>query len=172
MSTIPRRAMLAGATGVLLAPQARAAAVVGAAAPRFTLYTFKHQRLTLADLRGKVVVLNYWATWCGPCLLELPVLENYMRHNPGTDLKIFAVDAEDSPPDIELKRLAVQLSFPLVSMLQGSGYGLIGGGVPTSYVIDRGGVIRHAASGAFTDESFDALVTPLLAEAPPALTAS
>ena len=159
---------MAGLTGLFLAPRARAGAVVGAAAPRFTLYTFKHQKLTLADLRGKVVVLNYWATWCAPCLRELPVLEDYMRRNPGTDLKIFAVDVEDSPPEIELKRLADQISFPLVSMLQGSGYGLIGGGVPTSYVIDRAGIVRHAKSGAFTDESFDALVTQLLAEGAPA----
>jgi thiol-disulfide isomerase/thioredoxin len=152
---------------MLVPATAAAGAKVGASAPNFTLVTFDGQKFSLADLKGEVVVLNYWATWCAPCKREMVVLENYIRRHRGTDLKIFAVNVERSVPDYKLKPLAKILSFPLIHTLNGSGYGLVGGGVPTSYVIDRGGIVRHAAAGAFDDDSFDALVTPLLAVAAP-----
>ena len=57
----------------------------------------------------------------------------------------------------------------MIRRLRGKGYGAIGGAVPTSYVIDRAGVIRHAKAGAFTDASFDSLISPLLAEVAPAV---
>jgi peroxiredoxin len=145
------------------------AATVGRPAPGFKVTTFDHKVISLADLRGKVVVLNFWATWCGPCRNEMVVMDTYIRTHPGADLRIFAVSTEDSVPDDQLKPLAKVLHFPLVIRLHGGGYDIIDHGVPTSYVIDRAGVLRHAAAGAFDTESFDALITPLLAEPDPAL---
>jgi peroxiredoxin len=136
-------------------------------APDFTVTTFDHQKITLADLRGKVVVLNYWATWCAPCKRELLVMDHYVRTHPGSDLHIFAITTENDVPDDKLKPLAQVLSFPLILRLGGRGYGTIGEAVPTSYVIDRAGVIRHAEASAFDAASFDALITPLLAETAP-----
>jgi peroxiredoxin len=150
-----------------LVPATAAAVKVGQRAPGFMLVTFDGEKFSLADLTGKVVLLNYWATWCAPCKREMVVLDSYIRRHPGTDLKIFAINVEASVPDSKLKPLSKALSFPLIHTLHGSGYGLVGGSVPTSYVIDRGGVVRHAAAGAFDDDSLDALVTPLLAAAPP-----
>ncbi|HEV2533723.1 TlpA disulfide reductase family protein [Phenylobacterium sp.] len=140
---------------------------VGKPARDYAVTTLDHHTVKAADLKGKVVVLNYWATWCGPCKLEMMAFENYMRTHPGTDLKIYAVMTESEVPAFKLQPLAKALSFPLATHLSGRGYG-VKDGVPTSYVIDRSGVVRWAKAGAFDKESFDELVTPLLAEAAPA----
>jgi len=137
-------------------------AKVGRPAPPFTVTTFDKRRISLSDLAGKVVVLNFWATWCAPCRVELPMLDAYLRRHPSDDLKLFAVTTEGSMPNSKLKPLADVLSFPLATSISGSAYGPLDG-VPTNYVIDRGGVIRYAQSGAFTEEGFDEVVKPLLA---------
>ena len=143
------------------------AADVGKPARDYTVTTLDHQKVTMAELKGKVVILNYWATWCTPCKAEMVAFENYIRSHPGTDLKIYAVMTESEVPASKLQPLAHALSFPLATRLSGRGYG-VKDGVPTSYVIDRAGVIRWAKAGAFDKQSFEELITPLLAEAAPA----
>ncbi len=152
----------------LIGPRAAVAgAKVGAPAPKFTVVTFDRQKLTYDDLKGKVVILNYWAPWCAPCRAETLVFDAYMRRHPGADLKLFAIDEDRSIPDAKLRPLAKLLSYPLIIQLKGAGYGLIKQALPTSYVIDRSGVLRHAEAGAFDEQSLDDLVTPLLAASPP-----
>ncbi len=152
----------------LIGPRiAIAGAKVGGPAPKFTVVTFDRQKFSSDDLKGKVVILNYWAPWCAPCRAETLVYDAYMRRHPGTDLKVFAIDEDRSIPDAKLRPLAKLLSYPLIVQLKGSGYGLIKEALPTSYVIDRSGVVRRAAAGAFDEQSLDDLVTPLLAAAPP-----
>jgi thiol-disulfide isomerase/thioredoxin len=150
----------------MAAGAAQAAADVGKAAPPYAIRTYDGQKVTSEDLKGKVVVINYWATWCTPCKAEMIAFDAYMRAHPRTDLKIFSIATEDSVPPVYLKKLAAALAFPLGRHLDGRGYGVLKG-VPTSYVIDRSGVVRHAAAGAFDEESFDELVGPLLAQAAP-----
>jgi thiol-disulfide isomerase/thioredoxin len=123
------------------------------------------------DLRGKVVVLNYWATWCGPCRVELPDMDTYMRKHPGAPLAIYAITTEGSLPDSKLKPLAAALSFPLIKKIKGGGYGVLQG-VPTNYVIDKAGVVRVAKAGAFSLDSLEETLTPLLAEPAPAVVAA
>ncbi len=160
-------AAMAAAVATLAPPGAHGAIKVGAPAPKFSVVTFDRRHFTSEDLKGKVVILNYWAPWCAPCKAEVLVFDSYVRRHPGTDLKLFSIDYDQTIPDAKLAPLAKLLAYPLVTKMQGSGYGLIKDGLPTSYVIDRSGVIRHAASGAFTDDSFDQLITPLLTASPP-----
>lgn len=134
---------------------------VGQPAPPFTLVTYEGEEVTLEQLRGRVVVLNYWATWCAPCRVELPELDDYVRRYGSGDVVVYAVEVSGVPRH-KLGKLADVLSFPLVARLKGKGYGRIGGAVPTNYVIDRSGVLRHAAPGAFTARSLETVVTPLL----------
>jgi peroxiredoxin len=153
---------------LVTATMAHAVAKVGRPAPRFTLTTFAGDKVALADLRGQVVLLNHWATWCGPCRAELPAMDAYYRRHRGEGLRMFAVTGEDSVPRRLLQPLAAVLAIPLSNRFQGNAYGPIGGMVPSSYVIDRAGVVRYAKSGAFDAESLDAILRPLLAEpAPP-----
>jgi len=158
------------ALGLALATAASAqASEVGKPAHEFTITTLDKQQVTSAQLKGKVVVVNYWATWCTPCKAEMVVFENYLRTHPGTDLKIYAVTTETVYSNDKLKPLQGILHFPLATKLWAHGAYGVKTGVPTSYVIDRAGVVRHAESGAFDAEDFDALITPLLAQpAPPA----
>jgi thiol-disulfide isomerase/thioredoxin len=144
-------------------------AKIGAPAPPFTVTTFDKQKISLPDLADKVVVLNFWATWCAPCRIELPMLDTYLRRHPNGDLKLYAVTTEGSIPNYKLKPLASALSFPLATSISGHAYGPLGG-VPTNYVIDRGGIVRYARSGAFTEEEFGAVIQPLLAATAPART--
>jgi cytochrome c biogenesis protein CcmG/thiol:disulfide interchange protein DsbE len=153
--------------GLGLAHPAGAGVKPGEVAPPFKVTTFGGDTVSLEDLKGQVEVLNYWATWCAPCRVELPILNDYYRRHPRHDLKILAVTVEDSAPPSKLKLLAAQLNFPLIAKLSGKGYGRIKDAVPTSYVIDRAGIVRYAAAGAFTAESFENVVGPLLNEPPP-----
>lgn len=140
---------------------------VGKPAREFTIVTLDGRKVPAADLKGKVVVLNYWATWCTPCKAEMIAFEDYMRFHPNPDLKIFAVMTESNVPTNKLRPLASVLHFPLATKLYGRGYGVMDG-VPTSYIIDRAGVLRYAASGAFSLKGFGEEVGPLLAEPAPA----
>jgi thiol-disulfide isomerase/thioredoxin len=143
------------------------AADVGKPADAFVVTLLDKQTVSSADLKGRVVVVNRWATWCTPCKAEMAAFENYYRTHPGTDLRIYAVTTELQYPSAKLKPLQGLLHYPLATSITGWGY-RVKAGVPTSYVIDRSGVLRFAGSGAFTLASFDALVTPLLAQSPPA----
>jgi cytochrome c biogenesis protein CcmG/thiol:disulfide interchange protein DsbE len=143
------------------------AASVGASAPDFSLVTFEGKVVSLADLKGQVVVLNYWATWCGPCRNEMPMFDTYLRKHADQGLRIFSITTEGSVPAAKLRPLAHALSFPLVTKMRGGGYGTVNNAVPTSYVIDRSGVVRLAQSGAFGEQDFDETIAPLLAEPAP-----
>ena len=138
-------------------------ATVGQPAPPFSLTTYSKQKLKLADLQGKVVVINWWATWCGPCKAEMPMMSAFHRRHKDEGFEIFGVTTEDSVPPYMLKRVSEVLSYPLALHFSGDGYPILNG-VPTSYVIDRHGVIRYAKAGAFNEQDFDAIILPLLRE--------
>lgn len=152
----------------LVAPVALSAkAKVGKPAPAFDLVTYDKQKVKLADLKGKVVVINHWATWCGPCKAEMPMMSAFHRRYRAAGFEIFGVTTEDSVPEAKLKAVAAALSYPLVRRFNGAGYPVLDG-VPTTYIIDRAGTVRYAHAGAFDGREFTRLILPLLAEKPPA----
>ena len=137
---------------------------IGEPAPGFTASTFEGEKFSLDDLRGEVVIVNFWATWCGPCKKEIPLLDRYAREHKGDGLRIVAVttDADDIEPR-SLKKLQERFGFALTRKFKGD-YGLINGTLPSSYVIDRAGVLQHVQAGAFTEASLEEILAPLLAE--------
>ena len=136
------------------------APVVGEAAPNFEVTTLDGRKITLADLKGQVVVLNFWATWCGPCKIELPMLDAYYKVQQKFGLRVLAVTTEDSVPWFRLKPLAAVLTIPMVRSLHGP-YVVLDG-VPTNYVIDRAGVLAYAKAGAFSLDDLNRILVPLL----------
>ena len=133
-------------------------------APDFQVTTFDGRKLSLADFKGQVVVLNFWATWCGPCKRELPLLEDYHRRQHSAGLVVLAVATEDSLKPFQLRPLAKLLTLQMVKRFKGN-YGEIRY-LPTNFVIDRKGILRYAESGGFTQEGIEEVLGPLLAETP------
>lgn len=158
-----RTIAFAGLSAFLLGTGASAHLKPGDAIPKFTVSTFDKQKITSDQLKGQVVIINLWATWCGPCKKELPALDAYYREHAKDGLRVFAVTTEDSVPDYMLEKISSVLAFPLTHRVAGRGFDVLDG-VPTSYVIDRKGVVRYAKAGAFDAASLDEVIGPLLAE--------
>jgi peroxiredoxin len=145
-----------------MAAAAQSAPKIGQPAPDFTVTTFGGHTVKLADLKGDVIILNFWATWCGPCRIELPLLEAYFRIYNKYGFQVLAVATEDSVPDDKLKPLAAQLTIPLVKRMKGPYHDL--DAVPTNYIIDRSGKLVYAKAAAFNLDSLNAIIIPLLNE--------
>jgi peroxiredoxin len=166
LNTMKTQWMIACAIGIaaLAVPAAAGPkAKVGKPAPDTTITTFDKQQVKLSDLRGKVVVINHWATWCAPCKAEMPMMSAFHAKMKGQGFEIFGVTTEDSVPPRMLKKVADVLSYPLARKLSGDGYPILSG-VPTSYIIDRTGIVRFAKAGSFQPQEFVDLVVPLLRE--------
>ena len=143
-----------------------AAPKVGDVAPDFQLTMIDGTKVTLAQLRGQVIVLNFWATWCGPCKRELPLLDKYYDIQKGHGLKVFTIATEDSLPLYQLKKLFAVMKIPSAKRIKGN-YPVLEG-VPTNYVIDRSGHIRYAKASAFDLDDLNRELVPLMNEPMPA----
>jgi cytochrome c biogenesis protein CcmG/thiol:disulfide interchange protein DsbE len=119
-------------------------------APDFTLERLdRGGELRLSSLRGKAVVLNVWASWCGPCKEEAPYLEEVWQRDRHRDLVVVGLDAKDFRADARRFARRYELSFPLVYDGPGDaidGYGVTG--FPETFVIDREGKVVAGFAGA------------------------
>ena len=122
----------------------------GDEAPNFRLRDMNGQFVTLADFRGKVVLLNFWATWCGPCRVEMPAMEDLYRTYSRKDFEILAVSTDAQ--GIAVTRPFQQengLTFPILHDADyqvGLTYGARS--LPMTFMVDRQGIVRHQIFGA------------------------
>ncbi len=118
---------------------------VGAPAPDFTVQDLDGKTLKLADLRGHRVLVNFWATWCQPCRIEIPTLVNSYQQlrAEGKDLEIVAIAVNSAPDTVAAFRNEFKMPFT-VAPDSGNQISTIYyvGAIPTSYLIDRDGVVR------------------------------
>lgn len=157
---------LALATSATPANAGREKVKVGEIAPDFTLTLFDGTKISRDELRGQVVILNFWATWCGPCRTELPLLDAYYNIQQKAGLRVFAVATEDSVPASRMKKLFAAMHITPTRKVKGP-YAVMEG-VPTNIVIGRDGRVRYAKAAAFTLDQLNALLVPLLREPIPA----
>ncbi|MEP1469591.1 MAG: TlpA disulfide reductase family protein [Halieaceae bacterium] len=124
---------------------------VGEPAPDFSLPQLGEsdgQPMALADLRGTVVYLDFWASWCGPCRLSFPQLELLREELGGRGFEVLAVNVDEFKPDALLFMEQIPVSYPVVRDASGETpaiYGVLG--MPTGYLIDRQGVVRQMHQG-------------------------
>ncbi|HEX9543977.1 MAG TPA: cytochrome c biogenesis protein/redoxin [Pyrinomonadaceae bacterium] len=139
-------------------------------APQVQFKTLTGQPFTLGQLRGQVVLLNFWATWCIPCREEIPVL-NAMQHElEGKGLKVIGASLEDTAEGVDAYQKDVTKFEYQVLVGSDDAKAKFGGTpLPTTYLIDRDGRIRQKIIGARDREGWEAAVKPLLDE--PAATA-
>ena len=160
LKTFAAIALLAAAAPSTAAPVVK----IGQPAPEASLTMLNGDPLKLSSLRGQVVVLNYWATWCVPCRTELPLLDRYYRIQAKNGLRVFAVTTEDSLPAKVLKPLFGALAITPVRKIRGP-YDY--DAVPTNIVIDRAGIVRYAKAGGFDLQDMNEILVPLLNEKAP-----
>ena len=86
---------------------------VGAPAPPITLTTLDGRHIATRDLRGKVVILTFWATWCEPCREELPLLSRYARHHANQGLVVLGLSLDTPEQLAKVRKVAATLSFPV-----------------------------------------------------------
>jgi thiol-disulfide isomerase/thioredoxin len=133
-------------TSVVVSPTT--AGRVGSTAPDFVWMQPSGVSTRLSALKGQPVVLNFWATWCGPCRAEMPRLEQAARDNPG--IAFYEIDLDESGARVRgfFDSLEITHLVPLIDVGEATAraYGL-GRGVPTTFFIDADGVIRAASVG-------------------------
>jgi thiol-disulfide isomerase/thioredoxin len=139
------------------------------AAPTFDVRTLDGIRLTQDSLRGQVVLVNFWATWCVPCRVEMPLLERMQARHRAAGFRMvgFSVDRGGADDVREFVR-SRGITYPIAVV--GRAEELAFGGVrgyPTSFLLDREGVIRHAVIGPLAPASLEPAVRRLLGEATP-----
>lgn len=126
--------------------------------------------LSMADFRGKVVLVNFWASWCAECRPEMPVLERLHREFGRQGLAVVGINAREDAAKVRRYATQLRLTFPLVLDVEGrinAQYGVIG--LPTTFVIGRNGRAVAFAVGAreWGGAPARALIEALLAESAP-----
>jgi cytochrome c biogenesis protein CcmG/thiol:disulfide interchange protein DsbE len=155
--------------GQLLLQRSRSVPVQasGESAPPLALPDLRGRTVDLASLRGKVVAVNFWASWCGPCHAEMPELAQVWRQHRDRCFEMLGVAEESAREDV--LRLAPDIPYPVLlderaealSSWRVPGY-------PRTYVVDPSGKIRHVFEGAIGSRELEDAIRPLLPASCPA----
>jgi len=120
-----------------------AAPSIDASAPSLVLTDFSGGTFDLSQMRGKVVLINYWAAWCAPCRKEMPILDSFYRQHHDRGLELIGISADHRQDFARMRKVSSALAYPTTSLdrVSDDGFGPPQG-FPLTYVIDRQGVVR------------------------------
>ena len=152
------------------APAQNTTAPAAEAAPDIELKTTDGKPLKLSELRGQVVLLNFWATWCVPCRSEIPSLNAMEKDLSARGFKVLGVSTTDSAELVRQYQKDVKQDYTVAIGDDGVANKYSVGVLPTTFIIDRAGHIRHKIIGEKSRAQFEALVKPLLEEQTAAVT--
>jgi peroxiredoxin len=134
---------------------------VGKPAPDFELQSLSETQFRLSDLSGKVVLINFWASWCGPCRLEMPAIQaRYLQHPD--ELEVLAINFDEPIEDVRAFVDELGLTLPVLldpgaavqDLYRVRGY-------PTTYMVDAQGVVRVVHIGFMSEKQLDAYLVEL-----------
>ena len=135
-------------------------------APEFTVVTLDGDTLTSSELRGQVVLVNFWATWCTPCRLEMPSLQSLYEDRAEDGVVVIGLSTDvGSAESIRTWIGERDITFPIgrATREHRNSFGGIQG-IPTTFIVDRSGVVRHRVVGYFTPPALRMAVARLLDE--------
>jgi peroxiredoxin len=140
------------------------AASKGKANLDFTLKDVNGADVRLSDYKGKVILLNFWATWCGPCRVEMPEFESLYNQHKDEGFTILAINNAETAAQIQGFRQELGLNFPMLMDESGEIQRLYNiDGYPRTFLLDRNGIIIARQWGPLTVEQIQELVTTALA---------
>jgi peroxiredoxin len=133
-------------------------------APDFSLKDAHGQTVKLSDYRGKVVVLNFWATWCGPCQIEIPWFESFEQNYKSRDFAVLGISMDDDgwasvKPYIERKKINYRIMVANDAM--NHEYGAVSS-LPTTFILDREGRIASVHIGLPSKSDYETEILKLL----------
>jgi thiol-disulfide isomerase/thioredoxin len=136
-------------------------------APRFSLQDMDENRHSLDDYRGKVILLNFWATWCPPCRREMPSMERLYQKFKNEAFMVLAINQWEDPDHVfaYIGQLNTDPTFPILFDRESevsAAYGVKG--LPTTYLLDKEGRVRYRAIGGreFDHPNVEAIIRKLL----------
>jgi len=135
-------------------------ATAGEKAPDFVLKDVSGHTVRLSDYRGKIVVINFWATWCAPCLAEMPELSRLQKDHRDNGLQVIGVTyGRHRPREVMRTVRKLKIGYPVVLAPKAlaSRYG-VGEVLPVTIVVGRDGVIRNRFLGTLEPEEFEKIV--------------
>lgn len=121
---------------------------IGKPAPDFTLKSLSGANLNLTEQRGKIIVLNFWASWCGPCRTEMPVLQKFYDKYQDLGVSVWGINVEQENQAGRDFLADLNLSFPILfdaSNTLSATYQVEA--MPTTIIVDRDGLVRYAYKG-------------------------
>lgn len=146
-----RRSLLGAAIGVgagLASPLCVAALTPASLAPDFTLRSMDGHNLRLGEQRGQIVMINFWATWCGPCRQEMPHLNRLYEKYRGAGFVVFGVNVDEDVRNVAAIAQKLALKFPVLPDTDkrvSKQYDL--SAMPSTVLIDRDGRVRYVHRG-------------------------
>ncbi|PTY08620.1 hypothetical protein DB347_03320 [Opitutaceae bacterium EW11] len=133
-------------------------------APDWKVSDLAGKPLSSADLKGKVVVVDFWATWCGPCVSEIPGYVQLQKKYDEKGLKIVGLSVDQAGPEVVKKFVQAKKINYAIAMADDDVIKAFGSfdAIPTTFVIDREGRIRFKKTGSLPEEEFEAVLKELL----------
>ena len=133
---------------LLLAGATQVRADISGPAPDFTLKSRSGENIKLSELRGQVVMINFWASWCGPCRQEMPLLEQIYQHYQPMGFTLLGVNVEEDSAAAEKVLKEISVSFPVLydnKNRVSESYQVRA--MPSTFLIDRDGQVRYLHQG-------------------------
>ncbi len=157
---LPNRAAF---TGQITLGEIPTAPEINAIAPPFTLTSITGEQVDLTELRGSPVIINFWATWCTPCKVEMPILQRLYNEYQAQGLRILAINLGEGPAAVREWQTTLGLTYDLLLDSQqetAARYYLRG--QPSTYVVSPNGIITHIYYGPVSDQALRNTLTAYL----------